>query len=260
MGKTRRLNKILAKDGRSFIVAMDHGTFGGPVPGLEQPSKVIEQVVEGGADAIIANAGFARKFAREMAGVGFICRLDIPPTMAGDGNDHESLMVYDVELALKLGADAVIINGGPGAGEKKSIGAIAAVVKACEGTGMPVVGEVVPGGFDADPKYKTLDNLILGARIVSELGVDLIKIAYMPGFEKVVEGAFCPVFVLGGSKSNNPADFLASIKDAMSSGASGVAIGRNAWGADDPVNMTKALAAIIHKNVTIEEAVGILEG
>ena len=258
MGKTRRLNKILARDGKSFVVAMDHGTFGGPVPGLEQPSKVIEQVVEGGADAIIANAGFARKFAREMAGVGFICRLDIPPTMAGDPGDHESLMVYDVELALKLGADAVIINGGPGAGEKKSIAAIAAVVKACEGTGMPVVGEVVPGGFDAEEKYKTLENLILGARIVSELGVDLIKIGYKPGFEKVVEGAFCPVLVLGGSKSNDPAEFLSSIKDAMTSGASGVAIGRNAWGADNPVNMTKALAAIIHGDVSIEEAVAIL--
>jgi fructose-bisphosphate aldolase / 2-amino-3,7-dideoxy-D-threo-hept-6-ulosonate synthase len=260
MGKTRRLNKILAKDGRSFVVAMDHGTFGGPVPGLEQPSRVIEQVVEGGANAILANPGFARKFAKEMAGTGFICRLDIPPTMAGPGVDHASRLVFDVDLALKLGADAVIVNGGPGEGEKDSIAAIASVVKACEGTGMPVIGEVVPGGFDADPKYKTLENLILGARIVSELGVDLIKIAYMPGFEKVVEGAFCPLLVLGGSKSNDPAVFLASIKNAMTSGASGVAIGRNAWGADDPVNMTKALAAIIHGNVSIEEAVALLNG
>ncbi|MCK5201867.1 MAG: deoxyribose-phosphate aldolase, partial [Spirochaetales bacterium] len=74
------------------------------------------------------------------------------------------------------------------------------------------------------------------------------------------EGAFCPVFVLGGSKSNDPADFLASIKDAFNSGASGVAIGRNVWGADDPVNMPKALAAIIHGNVSIEEAVSIKKG
>jgi len=260
MGKTRRINKILAKDGRSFVVAMDHGTNGGPVPGLEQPSRVIEQVVEGGADAIISNVGFARKFSREMAGVGLILRMDIPPTMSGDRNDHESRLVYGVDIALKLGADAVIVNGGPGAGEKDSLASIAAVVRACEGTGMPVVGEVVPGGFDADPIYKNLENLILGARIVSELGVDLIKIAYKPGFEKVVEGAFCPVFVLGGSKSNNPADFLSSISDAFISGASGVAIGRNVWGADNPVNMTRALAAIIHQQVSVQEAVAILKG
>lgn len=64
MGKIRRLNKILAKDGRSFVVAMDHGTNGGPVPGLEKPAKVIEQVVEGGVDAVIANVGFAKNLQR----------------------------------------------------------------------------------------------------------------------------------------------------------------------------------------------------
>ena len=125
---------------------------------------------------------------------------------------------------------------------------------------MPVVGEVVPGGFDADAKYKTLDNLILGARIVSELGVDLIKIAYKQGFEKVVEGSFCPVLVLGGSKADNPEEFLMSIKDAINAGADGVAIGRNVWGADNPVNMTKALSAIIHGEVPVKEAVAILKG
>ncbi len=260
MGKIRRLNKILARDGRSFVVAMDHGTNGGPVPGLEKPAKVIEQVVEGGVDAVIANVGFAKKFAKELSGVGLILRMDIPPTRSGDKNDHESRLVFDVDLALKLGADAVIVNGGPGEGEKGSLSAIASVVKACEGTGMPVVGEVVPGGFDADPKYKTLDNLILGARIVSELGVDLIKIAYKQGFEKVVEGSFCPVLVLGGSKADNPEEFLMSIKDAINAGADGVAIGRNVWGADDPVNMTKALSAIIHGEVSVKEAAAILKG
>ncbi|RKX70961.1 MAG: deoxyribose-phosphate aldolase, partial [Spirochaetes bacterium] len=44
------------------------------------------------------------------------------------------------------------------------------------------------------------------------------------------------------------------------SGASGVAIGRNVWGADNPVNMTRALAAIIHQQVSVQEAVAILKG
>lgn len=256
--KMRRLARLMGRDNRSFVVAMDHGTNGGPVKGLEQPGEVIRQVVDGGADAIIANVGFAKRFAVELSHTGWIMRLDLPPTMIGSG--HDSRLVYDVELALQLGADAVIVNGGPGEGEKDSLSAIAQVVRLCEGTGMPVVGEVVPGGFDADPKYKTLENLVLGARIVSELGVDLIKIAYKPGFEQVVEGSFCPILVLGGAKTNDPAEFLRSINEAFDAGASGVAIGRNVWGADKPEQMTRALAGIIHGSLDIDEAVALITG
>ncbi|MEW5815893.1 MAG: deoxyribose-phosphate aldolase [Spirochaetota bacterium] len=257
MDKTRRMNHIFKMDGRSLIVAMDHGANAGVVKGLEQPAKVIEQIVAGGADAVIANMGFARRFAGELSGLGLIARLDIAATKLGTG--HDSRLVYKAEYALKLGADAVIVNGGPGKGvEEITLPNIARIVAECESLGMPVAGEMVPGGFDSDQSYKTLENLVLSARIASELGVDFIKIGYKPGFKKVVEGCFCPVVVLGGAKTDDQAEFLASIKDAIQSGAAGVAIGRNIWGAPNPLSMTRALAALIHAEVSVERAVEIL--
>ena len=259
MDKTRRMNRIFRKDGKSLIVAMDHGTNAGAVKGLEQPGKVVEQLIEGGADAIIANMGFAKAFAAELSGAGLIARLDLPPTQLGSG--HGSRIAFDMDYALKLGADGVIVNGAPGEGvEEETLPMIARVVAACDSAGMPVLGEMVPGGFDSDPSYRTLDNLVLSARIASELGVDFIKIGYKPGFEKVVAGCFCPVVVLGGAKSSDTREFLVSIKDAIDAGASGVAIGRNVWGAADPLGMTKALAAIIHHGADIDTAFAMIDG
>lgn len=258
MEKTRRMNRIFRKNGKALIVAMDHGTFNGAAPGLEQPGKVIEQMVEGGADGILANIGMARFFAKELSGTGLIARLDLPPTILGQG--HDSRLVYSADLALNMGADAVIVNGGMGVGvEETTFPNIAEVVELCSTNGLPVVGEMVPGGFDADKSFRTLDNLRMGARIACEMGVDFIKSPYLPGFEKVVGECFCPLVVLGGARTDNQVEFLSSIKDAMNSGAAGVAIGRNIWGAPDPLKMTQALCAIIHGDAEVEEAAEILK-
>jgi DhnA family fructose-bisphosphate aldolase class Ia len=257
MGKIRRLRHIFREDGKTLIIAMDHGTNAGAMPGIENPGKAIASIVAGGADAIIANPGLAKAFESALAGIGLILRLDLPPTMIGKG--HESLVAYDVRYALQLGADAVIVNGAPGVEmEKITLPAIAKVVQACDPVGMPVVGEMAPGGFDAEPSYRTLENLVLSARIASELGADMVKIAYSPGFEKVVRGCFCPVVVLGGSKSPDAKVFLSSIKEAIDAGAKGVAVGRNAWGAENIYGMARALAAIVHGGASAEEAYELL--
>ena len=124
---------------------------------------------------------------------------------------------------------------------------------------MPVIGEMSPGGFDSDPEITTLENIKLGARIACELGCDMIKTIFKPGFRDVVEACSVPVVVLGGAKTNDDVAFLASIKEALDEGAAGVAIGRNVWGHSDPERMTKALNALIHKNATLEEATAILK-
>ena len=97
-------------------------------------------------------------------------------------------------------------------------------------------------------------------RIACEIGCDFMKVGYAPGFERIVDETFVPLVVLGGAKTDNEKEFLASIKNAMDAGASGVAIGRNVWGGGNTVNMTRALAAIIHKDASVDEAYAILKG
>ena len=48
------------------------------------------------------------------------------------------------------------------------------------------------------------------------------------------------------------------IKDAMDSGGSGVAVGRNAFGHASPVKMTRAITALVHQGASIEDALRII--
>lgn len=255
--KIRRMHRIFGKDGKAFIVAMDHCTFNGANPGLENPAETLEQVAEGGADAVLVNMGVARAFAKELAPLGFIARMDLPPTYLGEG--HNSRLVYDVDYALRLGADAVIVNIGQGVGvEETTFASLAKMISYCDQWGLPVCAEAVPGGFDADKSFATLDNVAKAARIACEIGCDFMKIRYLPNFERVIRETFVPAVVLGGSKSADPRDFLQQVHDALQAGASGVAAGRNIWGCGRTVRMVKAVSAMIHKGISVDEAVGIL--
>ena len=41
---TRRLNRIFAPDGRTVIIALDHGLIDGPCEGFEDPAATIASV------------------------------------------------------------------------------------------------------------------------------------------------------------------------------------------------------------------------
>lgn len=256
-GKIRRLNRIFKEDGKALIVAMDHCTYNGANEGLSDPVKALQEIKEGGADAVLLNFGVARQFPEAIAGLGYIARLDLPPTYMR--KSHESRLVYDVDYAVSMGADAVIINIGQGLGvEEITFPALAETIQYCDKIGMPVCAEAVPGGFDAGPDFNTLDNIARGARIANEIGCDFMKIRYQEGFERVVKETMVPLVVLGGSRSEDPRDFLQVVYDAMQSGASGVAAGRNIWGYKNTKQMVKAVMGIIHNGLTVDQAYEVL--
>ena len=67
-----------------------------------------------------------------------------------------------------------------------------------------------------------------------------------------------PVVVAGGPKMKSEEDILKMVEMAMEGGARGVAIGRNIFQANDPTRMTKAIAMIVHENVSAREALEFL--
>ena len=256
MHKTRRLNRILARDGKALIVAMDHGAIQGP-KGLERPGEVIRQIADGGADAVLTTYGIVRTFGKELAPLGVIMRTDGGASTIGP-DISESAPLYSVEDALRLGADGVVANAGPGhRNEVQHMEWLASLGADCDQWGMVLVAEMKPGGFDSGPEFHTLANHMLAARLGSEYGADLIKMPHCDGFEAVVAGCYTPIVVLGGSKMSEE-QLITMVHDAMQAGAVGCAVGRNIWGAADPTKMTAALAAVIHGNASIAEALKLL--
>jgi DhnA family fructose-bisphosphate aldolase class Ia len=258
MVSNRRLGRIFRPSGRALIVAMDHGLLDGPCPGLEDPAETIAKIAAGGADAVLTSYGVARRFAQQLAPLGLILRVDGGATSLGPSGEPPSLL-YRVEDALRLGADAVALNGFPGAAhEAASLENIAQVVGLAHPWGLPVMAEMVPGGFDSPPEWRTVDNIALSVRVAAELGADFVKTPYAAGFEHVVKPCYVPVVILGGAKRGNERAMLADIKTAVEAGADGVAIGRNIFQADDPAAMTAAVAAILHEGASVDEAMAVL--
>lgn len=256
MNKTRRLNRILASDGKALIVAMDHAAIQGP-KGLERPGEVIQQVIAGGADAILTTYGIARTFGKELAPVGLIIRTDGGQSTIGP-DISESAGLYTVEDALRLGADGVVANAGPGhRNEVRHMTWLAELASACDEWGMVLVAEMVPGGFDSGPEYRTLANHQLAARFGAEYGADLLKTPYCDNFEQVVNSVYTPIVVPGGSKMTEE-QLLTMVHNAVQAGAVGCAVGRNIWGAANPARMCAALAAIIHGGADVAEALKLL--
>jgi DhnA family fructose-bisphosphate aldolase class Ia len=255
----RRLNRIFRPSGRALIVAMDHGLLDGPCKGLENPAATLSKIVAGGADAVLTSYGVARNFARELASIGLILRVDGGATSMGQ-TDGPSSLFYQVEEALRLGADAIALNGFPGApNEQASLENIARAVQRSHPWGVPVLAEMVPGGFDSAPEWRSLENIALSVRVAAELGADFVKTPYVSGFEAVTSTCYVPVVILGGAKRGSERDMLADIKAAVDAGGAGVAIGRNIFQADDPAAMTAAVAAILHDGASVDEALDIME-
>lgn len=255
---TRRLKRIFRNDGQALIVAFDHGLTEGAAKGMEAPADVLKKLVVGGADAILTSYGVATRFATEIAQVGLILRLDVGGTKLGKMGPGSQF--FEVEDALRIGADAVAVSAFPGTPEEKeTLKTLAKVIMEAHRWGLPVMAEMQPGGFDAGPEFCTPETIGLSARIAAELGADWVKIPYTQQFQQVMQTCYVPAVMLGGVKVNDQRHLFENIWDAKQAGTAGIAIGRNIFQADDPSAVVKALAAILHNNANVDEACAVYD-
>ena len=260
-GKTRRLRRIFQGDGCAVIVAMDHGAYFGVQPGFEDPRQVIEQVIAGGADAIMTTLGLAQNFAQELAPAGLLLRVDGGVSRLGTRAWRGGL-IFGAETALRLGADGVVAMGFPGAeNEHKNLHDLADLSRQCVEWGLPLMAEMLPRGFEGGDDARAAETIMHAMRIGAELGADIIKTQYtgtVESFQKLVGSVFVPVVVLGGPKMEDEAATLRTAHEAIKAGARGVAMGRNIWNHPHPDKMTRAISAIVHHNATAEKALEIV--
>ena len=246
-GKAVRLSRFM-EDGRTLVVAMDHGLFG-MGDGLERIVEVVEKVVEGGADAVMLNLGVARRVASRIGGrASLILTIPFDPKY--------------VELAVKIGADGVKTTYfGEVPVPEERINQFAEIAEACEEWQMPYMAEVVP----VDERGKTIyefEPVMKAARFGSEVGGDIVKTAYVgpvEDYRRIVEACQSPIVVMGGERMEKPTDILRVVKEAVEAGAAGGAIGRNIWQFENPGRMAEALSRIIHEEISLEKAERIVK-
>ena len=251
------MNHIFRSDGKTFILAMDHGSNFNVLPAMKKPGIIIRECASSGADAFLATPGLADKFASEFLGKGIILRIDGGVSQLG--REAKPLQtIIDPEEALIMGADAIVTMSFPGSKfEAESLAAIARNIQKAHRWGIPVVAEALPRGFEGGEDSRTPQNLIFACRQAAELGADIIKTEYTGSIEtmkELTESVYVPVVILGGAKKVPERELLQEVRDALDAGAAGVAMGRNIWGRENPARCTAAIAKLIHENSNVETA------
>jgi fructose-bisphosphate aldolase/2-amino-3,7-dideoxy-D-threo-hept-6-ulosonate synthase len=265
IGKNLRLRRIFRQDtGRSFIVAVDHGIRFGALKGIENPCVPIKAAREGGADAVIVTPAIARMIYQKLGSMALIARVDGAATIIGPDITDDDI-TSPVEEAISVGADGVVAFGYVGVEkEKLSLRKLSIIASKCFRYGIPLMAEMIPPELSSRHYAKkkgewdvNVDNLKLAVRVGAELGADIIKTYYTgdpDSFKEVVKSSPVPILVLGGPPTDSVEDFLSMIRDSVEAGAKGAVIGRNVWQHSDPVSMVRALSDIVHRCVSVEEA------
>ena len=245
-GKVRRFSRFMGVDGRALLVAIDMQSATGRGPALD----VVERVAEGGPDGILATWHIARRYPAAFAECGLVLRVDGAVTLMGDPAEGDDLhLMYGAEQAAVIGADAVVLMAFPGMDDEvRSLRRLAALVGECEKIGMPVIAESIPGGWAREAPWDT-EHIARGARVCVEIGADAIKTMAPPDVDdlaRVVENCEVPLFVLGGPKKDSEDEVVDHARRVVEAGASGIAFGRNTWGAADPTAMVRRLYEAVH--------------
>ena len=110
--KKRRMNNIFKKDGRSFVLAMDHSAQMYS-PDLKDPGHIIRECAAGGVDCFLTTYGIIKHFADDFGNAGIMMRADGGASMIRKPMNPLDLL-YSAEDAVRVGADSMLCMGLPG--------------------------------------------------------------------------------------------------------------------------------------------------
>lgn len=247
-GMRHRLSRIFSSEGRTVMLAFDHGYFQGPTSGLERVDLDIVPLAPT-ADALMATRGIIRSVIPAKTDSALVLRASGGPSILKDLS-HENIAM-DIEDALRIDAAAVAVQvfiGGEC--ESQTVTNMTQLVDAGMRYGMPVLGVTAVGReLVRDARY-----LGLATRIIAELGAQLVKTYYCEtDFEQVT--AACPVpVIMAGGKKLPVMDALTMAWRAVDQGAAGVDMGRNIFQRQDPQAMMAAVRGVVHEGLSPAEA------
>lgn len=271
VGKALRLKRVIDPAGVSVICALDHGmtspTFLVPLADIRGRTA---EAVAGGANVIMMSKGMIRIAEPSFSPTTSLALLLSASARPGDTRP-QIVNVADVEEALRVGADAVVLfTALDGEHEADMISILSAVGRECATLGMPFIAEAeFPTTYASVEELKQqygFDYLCRNVRLCTELGADIVKTNW-PGdadsFARLVEAANgIPVVLAGGSRLED-AELLTRMEAAMDAGAIGCSVGRNIFMHRAPEALTRALSRVIRERWpagrALEELSGVAE-
>ena len=252
------MDKFL-KNGHGLLLAYDQGFEHGPSDFNAKnvdPAYILDIARESGVfTGIIFQKGISERYYTENNGLPpLIVKLN-GKTAFHQGEEPFSPLLCTVEEALELGASAVgytvYVGSEREAEMTKTLGDI---VRECNQRLIPTIAWMyLRGKHIKDPHDR--QKLAYAARLGLELGADAVKLQFTLGGSEaqdiknlrwIIQNAGkCKVFISGGSKASDE-EMFSLTKIAKVAGCAGMAIGRNIWQRDDPVEFAKKIGGIIY--------------
>ncbi len=256
-GKLSRLRRIVANDGRSLMLAIDHGYFMGPTHGMERPAEAIADLVPH-IDSLMLSPGILTSCVDPAFKGGIVLRASGGNSILEDDIDNEGLILSARE-ANRLNASAIAVSIYIGADHQhQSLLNLANAINEAAQFDLPVLAVTAVGKKLKDKKEKRY--LSLSSRIAAEYGADIVKTYYCEGFEEVVAKTPAPIVVAGGPKLDTYHDVLELCYNSIQAGAIGVDMGRNIWQSDYPSAIIQGVKGVLHENLTVKEALELVDG
>jgi class I fructose-bisphosphate aldolase len=257
---------ILANNRNALILAMDHATTLGLVPGLEDPGVVIEAAVAARADAVMTSFGIVKKYKEQLIGrIPTILRLDGGPSIYREDwmAYTEYSLLHSLETAVTLGANGVVLNMFVGIPvELETYKNVARIANECLKANLFLVVEALACASPRVPEPNAGKYMGAASRIAFEHGADLVKTYYSGDVadfrQNVINQCPVPVLIAGGPKMDTLAAALQVVYEAMQAGARGIVFGRNIWQSGNTQGMIGAFRHLIHENGTVDGALNKL--
>ncbi len=245
----------IVRNGKSVILAYDHGLEHGPVdfkpqPESADPENIFKVARHDAVTAIAVQKGIAEGYHEKYRDeVNLMVKLNGTSNL-WEPEDYYSPKNCSVRYAVEeLGAEAVGYTMYAGSDyEARMFEEFREVQEEARKYGVPVVMWAYPRGRPIKNDKKT-STISYAARIGLELGADMVKCKY-PGsrqkMEEVVSQTGNMKTVMSGGSKRNDKSFLKDVEESVKAGGDGLAVGRNIFQRENPEEILDRLEDILY--------------
>jgi DhnA family fructose-bisphosphate aldolase class Ia len=235
LGALLRRRRLEGPGGRLFLLALDHGLPAGPLDGIQDPSRLLQDLRDVPLTGTILNPGMVRHGASNLeAEWALIVHLSAG-TLLGP-RPTSKVASGSVADAVALGADAVSVQihfGDPN--EDRMLATAGEMVADARSFGIPTLVMAHPSGRGTT--QDDIDAARHAVRAAAEIGADFVQVSYLGPAElisELIEGCPVPLLLGGGPRFASPDAFLDRIGAAIAAGTAGITVGRNLFQHPNP--------------------------
>ncbi|HVU71642.1 MAG TPA: hypothetical protein VHE83_01650 [Mycobacteriales bacterium] len=250
------LGHLFAEDGRTVVLAADHRARG--VITIESYDGYLT-ALRGAlthCDALMASRQPLADLQGDLGERPGFLSLN-RAGLAGTVFELDDRLVASAESAVAMGCRGAKImtridrDHPSGAAQLELLGHS---IEECARVGLALMVE--PLSWTNGRMDRTTEGIAYAAMVAHDIGAPLLKVpvpndipdgeARVEAVARIVGSVGVPVLFLGGPRGSARDVLLAEVRDAIAGGGAGLAIGRGVYQDDDPAEMARLVAAIVH--------------